>query len=68
MRNLGVLRGAGTLESRGEVIGRPVLRTRAQAELRPIQRIRDELASRVALVPFQPDEPVGTERLLRLVG
>jgi len=46
----------------------PVLRARAAAELEQIRIVRDRLASRVALVPFQADEPAGFKRLLALAG
>ena len=46
----------------------PVLRARAAAELEQIRIVRDRLASRVALVPFQADEPAGFKRLLALSG
>lgn len=44
----------------------PILRARAAAEVAQIKRVRDELAKRVVLIPFQSEEPVGTERLLNL--
>ena len=44
----------------------PVLRARAAAELEQIRIVRDRLASRVALVPFQADEPAGFKQLLAL--
>jgi arsenite/tail-anchored protein-transporting ATPase len=44
----------------------PVLRSRAVAELRQLATIKDNLARRVVLVPFQTHEPVGGERLLAL--
>ena len=46
----------------------PVLRARAAAELEQIRIVRDRLASRVALVPFQADETAGFKRLLALSG
>lgn len=44
----------------------PVLRARAAAEGEHIARVHQELANRVALVPWQPEEPVGVERLREL--
>jgi arsenite-transporting ATPase len=44
----------------------PVLRARAAAEVEQIRVVRDELAKRVALVPFQAAEPSGMQQLLRL--
>jgi arsenite-transporting ATPase len=41
----------------------PVLRARAAAEVPLIQQVKKQRARRVALVPFQADEPVGVERL-----
>jgi arsenite/tail-anchored protein-transporting ATPase len=44
----------------------PLLRERAHAELPLIERVREYLASRVAVVPVLPREPVGPERLRAL--
>lgn len=44
----------------------PLLRSRAAAELPEIAKVKESLAKRVALVPFQIEEPVGAERLLTL--
>ena len=44
----------------------PVLRARATAEFAQIAKVREHLARRVALVPFQAEEPVGLERLAAL--
>jgi arsenite-transporting ATPase len=44
----------------------PILVQRAVAEIAQIRRVRDELAKRVAVVPFQTEEPVGPARLRRL--
>jgi arsenite-transporting ATPase len=44
----------------------PLLRSRAAAELPEIAKAKESLAKRVALVPFQVDEPVGADRLLTL--
>jgi arsenite/tail-anchored protein-transporting ATPase len=44
----------------------PLLRERAHAELPLIERVREHLASRVAVVPVLPREPVGPERLRAL--
>lgn len=41
----------------------PVLRARAAAEVGQIRKVIEELARRVALIPFQLEEPVGAERL-----
>jgi arsenite/tail-anchored protein-transporting ATPase len=39
-----------------------VLRARAVAEIAQIRKVK-ELAKRVALIPFQAEEPIGAERL-----
>lgn len=44
----------------------PILVQQAAAEGARILRVRDELAQRAALVPFQTEEPVGPARLRRL--
>jgi arsenite-transporting ATPase len=44
----------------------PILRARAEAELAQIAKVREQLAQRVALIPFQAEEPVGIERLTAL--
>jgi arsenite-transporting ATPase len=41
----------------------PVLRARAAAEIPQIRKVKELLAKRVALIPFQAEEPIGTERL-----
>ena len=41
----------------------PVLRARAAAELPQILKVKELLAQRVVLIPFQAEEPVGVERL-----
>ncbi len=41
----------------------PVLQARAAAEILQIRKIKDELARRTVLVPFQAEEPVGVDRL-----
>jgi arsenite-transporting ATPase len=46
----------------------PVLRSRAAAELRQFINIKDNLARRVVLVPFQAQEPVGAGLLLALTN
>ena len=46
----------------------PLLRARAEAEIPQIAKVRADLAKRVALVPFQADEPVGAERLRALTS
>jgi arsenite-transporting ATPase len=45
----------------------PLLRQRAGFELAQIEAVRTSYATRVALVPMQAEEPIGIERLLRLV-
>ena len=45
----------------------PVLRARAAAEIAQIRKVK-ELAKRVALIPFQAEEPVGVERLNSLAA
>jgi arsenite/tail-anchored protein-transporting ATPase len=44
----------------------PLLRSRAAAEVREIAKVKETLARRVALVPFQAEEPVGATRLTEL--
>ena len=44
----------------------PLLRCRAAAEVQQIVKVKETLAQRVALVPFQAEEPVGTTRLMGL--
>jgi hypothetical protein len=44
----------------------PVLRARAIAEIAQIRKVKEQLAKRVALIPFQAEEPVGIERLTAL--
>jgi arsenite-transporting ATPase len=46
----------------------PILRARAQAELEQIRIVRERLASRLAVIPFQAEEPSGLERLLSLTA
>jgi arsenite-transporting ATPase len=46
----------------------PVLRSRAKAEIPEIRKIKEELAKRVAIVPFQVEEPVGVNRLEALTA
>ena len=41
----------------------PVLRARATAEVPQIRKVKQQLAKRVAVIPFQAEEPVGVERL-----
>ena len=43
----------------------PVLVERAAAELEQIEKVRSTLAVRVAIVPWMPEEPRGTEALRR---
>ncbi|MDF2629711.1 MAG: Arsenical pump-driving ATPase [Symbiobacteriaceae bacterium] len=45
----------------------PLLQQRASYELPLIEQIRQQLAARCALVPWLAYEPVGTERLLKLL-
>jgi arsenite-transporting ATPase len=42
----------------------PVLRERGRREQRYLREVRDQLASRVALVPWYPEAPTGPYRLL----
>ncbi|MGD9880922.1 MAG: arsenical pump-driving ATPase [Reyranella sp.] len=44
----------------------PVLRSRAAAEVAEMAKVTGGLATRVAVIPFQAEEPVGAERLLAL--
>ena len=44
----------------------PLLRQRAGHELQQIGQVRDRYAHRLALVPIEPEEPVGIDALLRL--
>ncbi len=44
----------------------PILRARASAEISQIAKVTEQLAHRVALIPFQAEEPVGVERLRAL--
>ncbi len=46
----------------------PVLRSRAAAETVVIHTVKEQLAKRVALIPFQAEEPVGVERLSSLAA
>ena len=46
----------------------PVLRARAAAEIPQIRKVKELLAKRVVLVPFQAEEPVGVERLSSLAA
>lgn len=46
----------------------PVLVERAAAELEQIETVRSTLATRVAIVPWIPEEPRGTEALLRVAA
>ena len=46
----------------------PLLRCRAAAEIPQIAKVKDRLARRVALVPFQAEEPVGAARLMALTA
>lgn len=46
----------------------PVLESRAAAERPHIDRVRRELAARTASVAWQPEPPIGPERLRRLVA
>ena len=45
-----------------------ILRARAAAEIKQIKMVMEQHARRVALIPFQVDEPVGVERLAALVA
>jgi arsenite-transporting ATPase len=44
----------------------PLLKSRAVAEIPEITKVKEALARRVALVPFQIDEPIGAARLRAL--
>jgi arsenite-transporting ATPase len=44
----------------------PLLKKRAHNELREIEAVSKQHASRYALVPLQQEEPVGVQRLLQL--
>ena len=46
--------------------GDTLLRSRAAAEVQQITKVRNSLAQRVALVPFQAEEPVGATLLMAL--
>jgi arsenite-transporting ATPase len=46
----------------------PILRARAEAELEQIRIVREGLATRLAVIPFQAEEPSGLERLLSLTA
>ena len=43
-----------------------VLRARAAAEIAVIRTVKEKLGKRLALIPFQAEEPVGVERLIAL--
>ena len=45
----------------------PVLRARANAELKEIERVKDTHARRVFMVPWSANDPVGPTELLKLV-
>jgi arsenite/tail-anchored protein-transporting ATPase len=45
----------------------PLLRQRAQSEAAQIEAVRTQHATRFAVIPLLAEEPVGAERLLRLV-
>jgi arsenite-transporting ATPase len=46
----------------------PLLRQRARNELREIEAVATQYATRYAVVPLLKDEPIGVDRLLELVG
>jgi arsenite-transporting ATPase len=46
----------------------PVLAARAATEAPEIARVKDSLAARIAVVPMQPRDPVGADRLRALAG
>jgi arsenite-transporting ATPase len=46
----------------------PVLVERGARELRYITEVHDQLASRLALIPWNAEEPVGPERLRELAN
>lgn len=45
----------------------PLLLTRAAHEATQINKVRTELASRMALIPLQQEAPTGIEQLQRLI-
>ncbi len=45
-----------------------VLRARAAAEIPLIHKVKEQLARRVALIPFQAEEPIGLDRLNALAN
>jgi arsenite-transporting ATPase len=46
----------------------PLLASRARSELPQIEKVRSELAQRIALTPWLAREPVGPQALRRLIG
>jgi arsenite-transporting ATPase len=48
--------------------GHPLLQARARAEIAEIEKIRNGLAGRLAVVPMLLEEPAGTERLRALAS
>lgn len=50
----------------GTATSHPVLAARATAESPLIGHVRDELSTKMALVPMQPEEPIGVESLRKL--
>ena len=46
----------------------PLLARRAEAEVEQIAKVRDQLASRTAVVPWQAEEPTGAANLRKLLG
>jgi len=46
----------------------PLLRQRARNELREIEAVATQYARRYAVVPLLKDEPIGVDRLMKLIG
>jgi arsenite-transporting ATPase len=49
------------------VVSDPILKERAVLELEQLRRIKDGLSSRLAVLPYMAEEPVGIERLSALI-
>ena len=46
----------------------PLLRKRASAEQQPLEKVRNELSSRMAVIPMLAEEPIGASRLQAISG
>jgi arsenite-transporting ATPase len=46
----------------------PILRERGERELPYIAEVRDQLSQRMAIIPWNPIEPVGPERLREIAN